>query len=322
MSDESYAEENAEESADLVYALAAAPGLVPGQHGLVFAGATGGLQRSADGGQTWTDALANLQLSEPLPVISLAASPFFAQDGFIIAGAPGGVFHSSDGGQSWRVALLPNPPPTVAALAISPSFLTDETVFAGTMEDGVFLSTDGGVGWTAWNFGLLDLKVICLAISPDFALDETVCIGAETGIFRSTNGGRAWRDIELPFGFDAVLSLAFSPNYTSDHTLYAGTEANGLWMSTDEGETWRRLDLGPDEEPANALLTGGPGELLAVTGTQLLRTTDGGATWANCLPAEYAEREISAALAPQGFAPGALLLVGFTDGQVETVRIH
>ncbi|RPJ52367.1 MAG: hypothetical protein EHM21_00380, partial [Chloroflexi bacterium] len=232
--------EHQAESDQLVYALTAAPGTVPGQNGLVFAASSTGLQRSADGGQTWTDALAELNLTGTLPVISLAISPDFEQQPKVIAGAPGGVFHST-AGQSWRAVVMANPAPTVSSLAISPNYSRDETVFAGTMEDGVFISRDGGERWVTWNFGLLDLNVMCLGISPDFANDETVFAGTESGIFRSTNGGRAWREIEVPFGFDAVISLALSPQYAGDRTLYAGTEEQGLWVSRNEGETWQRL---------------------------------------------------------------------------------
>jgi photosystem II stability/assembly factor-like uncharacterized protein len=312
--------ENEEESGDLVYSFAAVPGTVPGQSGLVFAACSSGLKRSADGGQTWEDALADLNLSEPLPVTSLVISPEFEQQGKVFAGAPGGIFHST-GGQAWRAVVIASPAPTVSALAISPNYSRDETVFAGTMEDGVFVSLNGGERWVAWNFGLLDLNVMCLSISPDYAKDETLFAGTESGIFRSTNGGRAWREIELPFGYDAVLSVALSPRYAQDHTVYAGTENQGLWVSADEGETWQRLAEETIEDPVNAILVTEKDGLLALTSVALWHSTGGGATWTNRLPDSYADRDLSAVLAPQGFGPGAQVLVGLTDGNVEVIKI-
>ncbi len=309
------------ESADLVYSFALAPGFVPGQSGVGFAGCGSGLKRSADGGRTWKDALAELNLSEPLPVTSLAVSPDFdGKDGRVIGGAPGGVFTSTDG-LAWKAVLLPSPPPTVTTLAISPNFAQDATLFAGTMEDGVFVSQERGERWVAWNFGLLDLNVMCLSISPSFSTDETIFAGTETGIFRSTNGGRAWREIEPPFGYEAVLSLALSPRYAEDHTLYAGTESKGLWVSTDDGDTWRRLAEDNIEDPLNAILLNENDGLLAVTSTALWHSRDSGATWENRLHPEFADREVSAVIAPQGFASGARVLAGFTDGNVETVTL-
>jgi photosystem II stability/assembly factor-like uncharacterized protein len=310
-----------EETADVVYALAASPGCVLGQSGVVFAGRSSGLKRSIDGGQTWVDALADLNLSEPVPVTTLVLSPDFAHDGKIFAGAPGGIFHSAHG-QSFQAVVLPPPPPTVSILAISPNFAQDGTVFAGTMEDGVFVSKEGGARWVGWNFGLLDLNVLSLAISPAFSADEILFAGTETGIFRSTNGGRAWREIELPFGFDAVISLAISPRFTQDHTVYAGTEEHGLWASADEGETWTRLAGETIEGPVNAILVSEKDGLLAVTSAALWRSTDGGESWADRLPQADDEREISAVLAPRGFGKGAQVLVGVTDGSIETVTLQ
>ena len=303
------------ESADLVYSFAQV-----GPDGLILAARSSGLYRSTDGGQTWEDALAELNLSEPLPVTSLAASPLTDHQASLFAGAPGGVFRSMDGGQTWRTVVFPPPAPTVSALVVSPNFAADATLFAGTMEDGVFVSTSGGDRFVTWNFGLLDLNVMCLAISPNFAADETIFAGTETGIFRSTNGGRAWREVELPFGFDAIISLAFSPRYSEDHTLYAGTESQGLWVSSDEGETWARLAEGMLDDPVNAVLVSEDG-LLVVTSAALLHSSDGGLTWTDRLPEGSEEREISAALLPRGFGPGAPALLGLTDGSIEAITL-
>ncbi len=309
------------ESAGLVYAFAAAPGFMPGQSGVVFAGCSDGLKRSADGGRTWQDALAELNLSEPLPVTSLVVSPDYdGKEGRIIGGAPGGVFTSPDG-LAWKAVLLPSPPPTVTTLTISADFAHDATVFAGTMEDGVFVSQEQGERWVAWNFGLLDLNVMCLAISPSFSADETIFAGTETGIFRSTNGGRAWREIEPPFGYEAVLSLALSPRYAEDHTLYAGTESQGLWVSKDEGDTWQRLADEMIDDPINAILLSEKDGLLAVTSTAFGHSADGGAPWENRLPPVVADREVSTVIAPQGFAAGARVLAGFTGGSIETITL-
>lgn len=306
-----------ESTEDLVYSFVAAPGCLPGQSGLVFSARGSGLYRSQDGGSTWQYVLDELGLTERLPVTAVALAPDLDQQGLVLAGAPGGIFHSNDSGQTWKALVFPPPPPTITALAISPNYAKDETVFAGTMEDGVFISQNGGERWVAWNFGLLDLNVMCLAISPDFGTDETVFAGTESGLFRSTNGGRAWREVELPFGYEAVLSLAISPAFTADQTLFAGTETQGLWVSNNAGETWRQLGQDLIDEPVNALhlVTDG---IQAVTGSALWHSPDGGAVWTNRLPQAMAGQEISALLAPAGLAPGTHFLVGLMDGSVET----
>ena len=126
----------------------------------------------------------------------------------MFAGVPGGILRPVDGGECWFIATLPSPPPFVAALAISPNYAHDGTLFAATLEDGVFRSADRGGYWAAWNFGLLDLNVFALAVSPDYASDETLYVGTESGIFRSTNGGRAWRAVDFPADRAPVRSRA------------------------------------------------------------------------------------------------------------------
>ena len=74
------------ENADLIYAFDAAPGAVPGESGLVFAALSSGLRRSQDGGRTWEDALAQLNLSEPVPVPGLVIPAGFEEEPRVLAG--------------------------------------------------------------------------------------------------------------------------------------------------------------------------------------------------------------------------------------------
>ena len=305
---------------DFIYAVTATPNLVPGESGIAFAASSTGLKGSVDGGETWQDALVNLNLSGTLPVTCVALSPDYFDVGLVVAGTPGGVFLSNSHGHDFRAVLFPDPPPTISALAFSPDFKIDQTIFAGTMEDGVFVTTNGGERWVAWNFGLLDLNVICLAISPNFTKDETLFAGTDTGIFRSTNGGRAWREVELPFGYDPVLSLVVSPQFAQDHLLYAGTENQGLWRSQDEGLTWEQLGAEIFGDPVNSLLMHG-GDVLAVSSGGLWLSTDQGASWTNRLPENDSEREVTAVAACEGFGSGAKLLVAYSDGAVEPVTL-
>jgi hypothetical protein len=55
----------------------------------------------------------------------------------------------------------------VHALALSPGYAADQTLFAGT-EGGVFKSTDGGDSWLAMNAGLGNLYIFYLALTPTF----------------------------------------------------------------------------------------------------------------------------------------------------------
>ena len=305
-----------------VYALAAAPGFAT--NGVSFAACTSGLLRSEDGGQSWCDAYSSLELQQPLACTSVVASPEFAEDRTVFAGALGGALRSVDGGSMWTVATLPSPPPFVVDLAVSPSYRSDGLVFAATMEDGVFRSWDRGESWAAWNFGLLDLNVYSLAISPDFRDDDTLFVGTESGIFRSANGGRAWRETPFPMELAPVLRLAISPHYAQDAAIFAGTESHGVFRSNDSGTTWVKLPPSGTGSVNDLVVCGSSFgselEILALVGSALLTSADGGDEWSELPLPELDGGTPTCVMAPLGLAPESTILVGLDNGNVVASR--
>lgn len=303
---------------DVVYSIATLPNFA--QDGVCFVGRRSGLYRSDDRGNTWRFAYDSLDLEEPLATTGVVVSPGFESDQSVFAGVPGGVLRSTDGGETWNAAVFRSPPPFVSTLAISPNFVRDGVLFAGTMEDGVFRSGDRGGRWSAWNFGLLDLGVLCIDISADFADDETLFVGTETGVFRSRNGGRAWREVGFPTELAPILSLKLSPRYTQDGTLFAGTEPHGLLRSEDEGQTWERLGEDIITESVNGVQLSpdfpARPHVLAALGTAILISRDGGRTWSRWRTHQALGQGIASVAAPSGLAPDAPLLVGLVGGDV------
>jgi photosystem II stability/assembly factor-like uncharacterized protein len=303
---------------DIVYALATSPNFA--KDGVCFAARQLGLHRSDDGGHTWRSLFAGLGPETLLPANCVALSPSFESDGVMFTGVPGQILRSIDGGKNWSAALLPPPPPFISALVVSPSYVDDGIVFAGTMEDGMFRSGDRGAHWEAWNFGLLDLNILCLSVSPNLASDETLFVGTDSGVFRSTNGGRAWRETGFPAEAAPVLSLAISPMFAHDGTLFAGTESYGLFCSEDRGKSWQRVAEQNIPGIVNMILLS-PSfpqkpEILALTDDALLFSRDGGKSWAGREAGIDLDTGATCVVAPSGFGQRSRLMVGLADGRV------
>lgn len=75
----------------------------------------------------------------------------------------------------------------------------------------------------------------CLADDP--RNPELLYAGSHgEGVWKSTNRGREWQRLEFPE--KDVFSLAVSP---VDGAVYAGTEPSKLFVSRDQGQSWREL---------------------------------------------------------------------------------
>ena len=258
---------------------------------------SGAIHRSNDGGQTWR------QVSGRLARLNaLALSPNFATDQTAFAAAgmigqhgfvEGGLYRSSDGGEHWT-AVSPAPH-AYTALALSPNFATDRTVWAAatgaTTAVGLYRSTNGGDSWSLVAPGL---NVSALAVSPNYALDQTLFAGTGgAGVQRSLNGGLTWSQV-LPV--PQVTALAISPVYGASRTLYTAARPDAgapttLYRSGDGGATWQALtDALPPEQGGQPLTIGAlafavDGSVLAggQYGTDgaavVYRSRDGGMSW-------------------------------------------
>ena len=227
-----------------------------------------GVYKSTDGGQSWRLASRGLR---DLQVQGVA----FAADGTAFACTTRhGLFKSTDGGDQWAAIEEPQiDRPTyrrAAALAISPDYAADGTLFWSLDEMDRYLvlkSTDGGQSWEE----ILGQMAQLLAISPDYPRDRTVyAVLSGAGLMRSTDEGETWQAANSGLVYeDAALSdVALSPSFAEDKTLYALFSGDGmppLYRSTDGGDNWKVLK---EAIAISALAVVSNGDLL-------LGTTDG-----------------------------------------------
>jgi photosystem II stability/assembly factor-like uncharacterized protein len=181
----------------------------------------------------------------------MAVSPGFARDGLILAGLDNGQLRAVKASDlKWSNAPAALDKLNVEAIALSPDYANDRTVFIGSGRTGLFVSTNGGKAWQETNFPARDTGVghLCIALSPDYANDKIVFASAGGQVFRSDDGGANWQSLSSGLGsFFPTLALAVSPQFADDHTVLIGggfraprlpTGGAGVMRSTDAGQTW------------------------------------------------------------------------------------
>ena len=234
----------------------------------IYAGSSGGgVFKSTNGGTNWTAVNTGIT-GYGLYIQALAVSPNYASDETVYAGSVnvgyggGGVYKSANGGASWTAVNTGINSTNIYALAVSPNYATDQTVYAGSFGAGVYKSTNGGASWTAVNTGITNTNILALAVSPNYATDGTVYAGSNgAGVFKSTNGSASWTAVNIGIAVLYNYALAVSPNYAFDGTVYAGSQGGGAYSYT--------TDLLPPSSaitaPTNGAYIGGTS--YTVTGT-------------------------------------------------------
>ncbi|MBI4470516.1 MAG: hypothetical protein HY650_14470 [Acidobacteria bacterium] len=206
---------------------------------LVFAGTwstgldhRGGVFRSSDRGETWTE----------LPGMSghaiRALAQCAAEPSVLVAGALDGVFLSQDFGESWsRISPVGHPEiRNVESVAVHPR--NPKVIFVGTWHLP-WRTADGGANWEragSRETGMVDDSDI-FSIMIDHHEPQRMFMSACTGLYESTDGSRTWSKIRgIPSNSKRTRIVYQHP--TRSKTIYAGT-TEGLWRSTDGGTGWR-----------------------------------------------------------------------------------
>ena len=135
--------------------------------------------------------------------------------------------------------------------------------------------------------------------------------GSSGGVYRSDDGGLTWnRTMGIPReqGLGANV-VRFCPADTA--VAFAGTKVmgtNGVYRSDDGGRTWTRTAFPVGYAEDIAFLPGSRDTVFVVSGTGLMRTTDGGASWSEVFRRTNCWRA--------GFKPGSreTLYVGGYNG--------
>ena len=187
-----------------------------------------------------------------------------------VAVGSGGVWKTTDAGTTFSPVFDGQPSYSIGEITVDPK--RPEVVWVGTGEnvsgrhvgwgDGVYRSADAGRTWK--RMGLEKSEHIGRILADP--RDSNVVLvaaegplwsaGGERGVFRSADGGATWTPVLTIDEQTGVTDLEFDPS--NPDVVYAaayqrrrhvwgflgGGPGSGIWKSTDNGKTWRKVTSG------------------------------------------------------------------------------
>jgi len=235
--------------------------------------------KSTDGGKSWKSIKNGI--IDDSDIFAIDIDP--RDPNHVIASACSGIYETKNGGESWRkVQGIPSQSRRTRAILQHPAI--PGIVFAGTTE-GFWRSDRGGApdSWMVTTSRQLEINSI--AVHP--SRPQTVYIGTNNyGVMVSQDGGKNFTPTNGGYSgrfANAIVSDRETPNRIYAATINTTTGGGFLFLSTDNGETWRpsmrsmppRLitySILQDTRDANIIYLG--------TNLGVYRSLDRGASWA------------------------------------------
>jgi photosystem II stability/assembly factor-like uncharacterized protein len=235
--------------------------------------------KSTDGGQSWKTIKNGI--IDDSDIFAIDIDP--RDPNHIIASACSGIYETSNAGDGWtKVQGIPSQSRRTRAIVQHPSI--PGLVFAGTTE-GFWRSERGGKADSWMVTTSRQLEVNSIAIHP--SRPQTIYIGTNNyGVMVSTDGGKNF--VPTNGGYSGRFANVIVADRETPDRIYAATintttGGGFLFVSTDNGETWRpsMRSMAPrlitysilqDARDANLIYLG--------TNLGVYRSLDRGASWA------------------------------------------
>jgi photosystem II stability/assembly factor-like uncharacterized protein len=197
--------------------------------------AWGGVYKTTDGGESWSEVLRRPSDYFPVTAITLAPSN---PDVVYVAPSVSEFYRSKDGGKTWRhFPMHPDGASVGIPIAVTASPVDADTVYLNSYIGGVFKSTDGGETWHIASAGYTGAQTSDVAIDP--AHPELVYAVGRQGLARSATGGSRWT---YPSQNEFIEAASLSVNPSDAQDVLLSLRFNGaIFRSRDGGRGWRRV---------------------------------------------------------------------------------
>lgn len=199
----------------------------PVNHDTLLAVGTDGINRTTNGGQTWTKVKTgrfyDIEFNTSNPDILYAVRD--------------SVFKSIDGGLTW--SAIPTSPKFTGRVAIETTAANDSVIYAMDQTKKFMRSSDAGATWTQYTISGLTLYGYydnVLSVSP---IDENTVYVAGYNMYKTTNGGSTWSAVGSGIHVDHHV-IEFIPGTNS---IYCGNDG-GVYRSTNGGTAWTDFTSG------------------------------------------------------------------------------
>lgn len=188
--------------------------------------------------------------------------------GGLLAGTDSGLFVSTDITKGWeKLSIGIGGNENIYAIHVSAS--RPNVIWVGTSNTGVVVSRDAGKTWNKVG-GAVD-NVPVSSITSDPKRPDNIYVGTTQTLFVSRDDGKTWvrRGGGLPLG--NFTSILVNPENTNEILISSSLKTDGgIYMSTDAGDRWKRVDNKEMKLPsrrvwAMAFDPNDPGRIFAAT---------------------------------------------------------
>lgn len=195
----------------------------PSQTGVFYIGSRTGLYKSTDNGVTWS-------LLGPSTNYVLSVGVKANNGNTIVMGKSGntGIVVSTNGGLDFGQVGVNSG--FMRQFAYSLSDPERLYIVMGSSTASVLTSNDDGLTWTAYGPAGNGWGMYISPTNNQFAL-----IAHDNGVYRTTDGGANWT-LTTAGSFKSVLEY--------NGIYYATSNAGGMFMSNDQGQTWTNYNVG------------------------------------------------------------------------------
>ncbi len=188
-----------------------------------------GFQKTTDGGVSWGKI--STGLGGTVDFHSMTVSQVNPD---IVYGFFGGKLQrSTDGGRSWEYIKG-----IIAPISLSSDPVKENVLYAST-QNGVQVSEDKGDSWKSISPQLEGGAVSVFVVDPQTPAHTLAFSEKLGGMGKSVDGGVSWQKLPETFGGEAVFYLSFSKSEMS--IIYALTNANSVYKSTNNGDSWTKV---------------------------------------------------------------------------------